>query len=101
MNCFKLTNAAYFWLQITSPAVGSHRYLADGKESNNEGEKKKGKKCVTIPLSRRDSEVFLTLYQSHSQSSSPFYKLRINQPHKRKYHEEDTHTHLHLQWARD
>ena len=38
MNCFKLTNAAYSWLQITSP-VGSHRQLADGKESNNEGEK--------------------------------------------------------------
>ena len=39
MNCLKLTNAAYSWLQITSPAVGSHTQLADGKESNNEGEK--------------------------------------------------------------
>lgn len=41
MKCFKLINAAYFWLQIISPTVGRLRYLADGKESNKEGEKKK------------------------------------------------------------
>ena len=41
MKCSKLTNAAYFWLQLTSPAIGSPGYLANGKESNNEGENKK------------------------------------------------------------
>lgn len=36
-----LTPSRVFQMEIISPTVGRLRYLADGKESNKEGEKKK------------------------------------------------------------